>query len=278
MGTFELDCEATEATRKKLKEECIIALKVYDQCRQQDCLTPELLGPARAACPCVIGDENIAEGDVIDPPSGAAAVTIENLRLKKVIIVSKEPNMFRPGFWDIDLKYVFEYRLTFREADGSVIGSCRANSIYNKKVILFGSVGTDIVLASDLLHQESETLNADPFVLVEGKAVALAAELKYTKPKHCHGGDIAPTPNQVLVTIGLFTIVKVFRLVNLLVESRGFCVPDECEQISPLDPCDFFDSIDFPFDIFSPPQREDFVSPITIAPERPKKKKCGCDD
>lgn len=33
------------------KDECIVAFKVYDQCRQQDCLTPAILGPAIYAGP-----------------------------------------------------------------------------------------------------------------------------------------------------------------------------------------------------------------------------------
>lgn len=44
MGAFELNCENDEVTsvsggasKRKVKEECIIALKVYDSCRQQDC-------------------------------------------------------------------------------------------------------------------------------------------------------------------------------------------------------------------------------------------------
>lgn len=127
---------------RRLREECIIALKVYDSCRQQDCLTESQIGPARAAECGHIGSEHYQEGDVIDPPANAAAVTIDRLRIRKIIIVDKEPNAFRSGFWDVDLKYVFEYRLTFREADGSVIGYVRANSIFNKKVSLFGSIGT----------------------------------------------------------------------------------------------------------------------------------------
>ncbi len=149
----------------RLRQECIIAFKVYDSCRQQDCLTAAELGPARAAECITIDGEHIKEGDVIDPPSNAAAVTIERLRVKKIIIVSKEPSAFRRGFWDIDLKYVFEYRLVFREADGSTIGSVKANSIFNKKVTLFGSAGTDLVIATDLLceYNNSKTLDADPY-------------------------------------------------------------------------------------------------------------------
>lgn len=180
MGAFELennksaDCESTNS--RKVKEECIIALKVYDSCRQQDCLTPDEIGPSRAAEDKTIGDVNICEGDVIDPPSLSSSVTVDRLKVKKVIVVSKKPNPFKNGFWDIDLKYVFLYRITFREADGGVIGSIWANSIFNKKITLFGSIGTDIVLSTDLFNDDcndSYTLDSDPFILVESKAVAI---------------------------------------------------------------------------------------------------------
>ena len=189
MGAFELNnsenftdgevlglqssCETLDTRR--LREECIIALKVYDSCRQQDCLTSSQIGPARAAECTIIDDERINEGDVIDPPAAAAAVTIDRLKIKKIIIVSKEPNTFRNGFWDVDIKYVFAYRLTFRRADGSVIGNIKAESIFNKKVTLFGSIGSDLVIGSDLFCSlgSSHTLDADPFILVEAKATII---------------------------------------------------------------------------------------------------------
>lgn len=288
MGNFQLeeerDCnevmgaEDVQGSFNRERNECIVALKVYDQCRQQDCLTHSLIGPARAAETVCIGGETIHEGDIINPPNNAAAVTIERLRLKKVIIVEKEPNAFRPGYWDIDLKYVFVYRLVFREADGEVIGApIKANSIFNKKVTLFGSIGTDLVISSDLFCRESETLDSDPFIFVEGKAVALAAELKYQRNRFEGMEDFSSQPNEVWVTIGLFTVIKLIRLVNLTVRSMGFCIPDECEDVSPLNPCEFFDSLEFPFEIFAPPQRREFVAGVTDA--RPiTRKRCGCDD
>jgi len=273
MGAFELNCNesevggAVESPPRKVREECIIALKVYDSCRQQDCLTDDELGPARAAEDVTIGDEVIREGEVIDPPDNAAAVTIDRVKVKKVIIVDKDPNPFRRGFWDIDLKFVFEYRLTFREADGSPIRptNIRANSIFNKKVTLFGSEGSDITLSTDLFCERgrTNTIDSEPFILVEAKAMALAAELKFQRRRNITAEDLAPTPNRVNVTIGLFTIIKLFRIVNLSVESRGFCIPDECHEVSPLHPCDFFEDLDFPMDIFAPPQRREFLEGIS---------------
>ena len=288
MGAFELrkdkdDCPDEGAIDdRKMKEECIIAKKVYDSCRQQDCLTVDELGPARAAECKKIGDETIREGDVIDPPSNAAAVTIDQLKVKRIIIVSKVPSPFRKGFWDIDIKYVFEYRLTFREADGCVIDSIMANSIFNKRVSLFGSEGTELTIASDLFGKYgTETLDAEPFILVEAKAVALAAELKFQKRMNMGLEDLSPSPNAVHVTIGLFTIIKLFRIVNLTVMSKGFCIPRECDDISPSNPCDFFDSLDFPMDVFAPPQKPEFFA--GVSGDIPNKRKhkdedCGCGE
>ena len=282
MSAFENECGAAAPLNDRVREECIIALKVYDFCRQQDCLTSDVLGPARAECFTHIGNKTIQEGDIIDPPSNAASVSMENLRVKKVIVADKEPNPFKNGFWDLTLKYVFVYKLIFREADGTVIGEICANSIYTKKVTLFGSIGTDISISTDLFHCGATScgeLNSDPFVLVESKAVALGAELRYQN--RCINSLNDPLePTEVNVTIGLFTIIKLFRLVNLSVLSRGFCIPRECENISPLNPCEFFDSLDFPMDIFAPPQKKDFLAGISgnIPKEEVYMKDCTCDE
>lgn len=274
---------------RRIREENIIALKVYDSCRQQDCLTPAELGPARAAECIVVGDLTINEGDIIKPPHEAAAVTIDKLKIKKIMIVEKEPNSFRRGFWDVDLKYVFEYRLIFREADGCIIGSVKANSIFNKKVTLFGSEGSDLFLSTDLFHSHHEsatTLNADPFVSVEAKAVALEAELKYRhgpRSKEHSSHESSCRAREVDITIGLFSIVKLFRIVDLSVQSRGFSIPPECEEVSPIDPCEYFDNLSFPMDIFAPPQKPEFFAgvsgdiPTSHGHSKPSKEACKCN-
>jgi len=63
----------------------------------------------------------------------------------------------------------------------------------------------------------------------------------------------------VLVTIGLFSVLKLFRLVHLNVQSTGFCVPEECEDQGDINPCEYFADQDFPMDIFAPPQRKEFM-------------------
>lgn len=264
---------------RKIKDECIIAFKVYDSCRQQDCLDNSKIGPARAAgTGSGTGCCSFTPGEIIVPPSNAAAVTISNLRVEDVIVVSKVPNNFRPGFWDIDLKYVFRYTLTFRNINGEGFCTVPAQSVFNKTVTLFGSVATDTMIATDLFNShdggEARTLCGSPFVLVESKAVALRAELGFDRCC-CDDNDA----DFVNITIGLFTIIKLYRIVNLLVESRGFCIPERCNDISSTNPCDFFENLDFPLDIFAPPQKKEFFEGISsnIPADRDRDRDCDCD-
>ena len=234
--------------RRRVKDECVIAYKVYDSCRRQNCLTPRELGPARAAGGCAVGGADHGEGDVIRPPCNAASVTMDKVRIKRIHVVDKQPSPFRAGFWDVDIKYVFEYRLTFRETGGGVIDQVEATSIFNMKSTLFGSVGADLVIGTDLYKGAGETFAAAPFIWVEAKAVGLDAKL-YHHHGHGHHGEVH-------VTLGLFSILKLFRLVHLNVQSKGFCVPNECQDQGDINPCEYFQDLDFPMDIFAPPLRK----------------------
>ncbi len=69
MGAFECDNVGSALDPRRLREECIIAFKVYDFCRQQDCLTSDILGPARAAEYTVLNGNAIEEGAIITPPA-----------------------------------------------------------------------------------------------------------------------------------------------------------------------------------------------------------------
>ena len=256
---------------RRLREENLIVFKIYDSCRRQDCLTMNQLGPARAAESVLIGEYTINEGDVIRPPHDAASVSIDKLKVKKVMIVDKEPNSFRRGYWDIELKFVFEYRLIFREADGCIIGSIKAHSIYNKKLTLFGSQGSDLFIATDMFKGDCENmLGTEPFVNVEAKAMSLSSELVYKDHKKFEEGRHA---KEIGVTIGLFSIVKLFRIVDLKVESRGFSIPKVCDEGGSVDPCDFFDRLSFPMDVFAPPQKPEFLAGVSgdipAAPHKP---------
>jgi hypothetical protein len=68
-----------------------------------------------------------------------------------------------------------------------------------------------------------------------------------------------PVNKRVVVSLGLFSIIKLVRYVQLLIPAFDFCVPHkECIAATEEKPCDLFDAIEFPFDEFFPPQKMDF--------------------
>jgi len=252
----------------RTKTENIIAFKIYDICRQQDCLDFNTIGPARAAEEIVFDDIIICEGDIIIPPHNAASVSIEDLHIKKIVIVDKRPSGLRRGFWDVELKYIIGYKLIFRGAHFCDEKAVEAFSMFSRKVTLFGSEGGDLFVATDLFGKDG-MFEAAPFIMAEAKAMALCSSLLYDcHPHHDHGHGQGSHEGRgratsVEVVIGLFSIIKLFRLVDLAVESTGFTIPEECEDICPMDPCEFFEGLDFPMDLFAPPQKPEFSAGIS---------------
>lgn len=111
---------------------------------------------------------------------------------------------------------------------------------------------------------------------------------------HCKGEDeeeeIEPANDEkhphhhphkkVVVSLGLFSIVKLVRFTQLLIPAFDFCIPNkECVTSSEDRPCEIFDSIDFPFDQFYPPQKFDFPGALESENElsEDNDNNCGCD-
>jgi len=241
-GLFRDPCKKTNPD--PLHIEPILAHKIYDSCRAQDCVSIV----AFAAETVFINEKHIHVGDVLPVPHGAGSVEIEHLILKKVVIVSKKPAAFKNGFWDVEVKFVFEYDLVFYGCNREIILCVRAFSNFTKKYHLFGSVGTDTTMATDFVGYKNIPASGEPFAMAQAKAVALNAEFR------CNHRDRIPV--DVVVTIGIFSTMKLFRIVGLNVESKGFCIPRECEPVGPIDPCRFFKGLEFPIDTFTPPPRE----------------------
>ena len=68
------------------------------------------------------------------------------------------------------------------------------------------------------------------------------------------GGDFVrgESDKEVLVSIGLFTIVQLERNVQMMIPSYDFCRPKKECVSSSEDPCELFGSISFPTDEFFP--------------------------
>jgi hypothetical protein len=232
----------------RLRSEPLLALKIYGSCRHKNCLGLSEIGPARCR----------HEGKPIHPPHDAQSVTIENLHIRRIVIAKKEPNPLKSGFWDLAIRYIFDYDLHFTDDHGEHLHTEHATNSFTRRSTLFGSTGAEVTITTDLFNNGETTMGSEPFVMVEAKALGLAAEILHKHHKRHHDD-----PPIVAVTIGLFSIIKLFRLVSLQVESRGFVIPDPCGEIIPPNPCDMFEDLDFPMDSFAPPQRQEFTAGIS---------------
>lgn len=169
--------------------------------------------------------------------------------------------------------------------------------VYDKKVILFGSEGNVKIFKSHFGENGLDTpvgsmLQQDnlPISKVEvAEPICLNARIKdilediTSHDCHCHIpanvsdllGDFDFNENEyeaeeeddrhiidrkiVVATIGIFSIIKLVRLVQLLIPSFDFCVPNKtCIASTEENPCELFDTIEFPNDEFFPPQIFDF--------------------
>ncbi|MCY6356387.1 hypothetical protein [Clostridium sp. ZS2-4] len=261
--------------------QCIIAKKVCDLCTQRDCLSPiesensRLVDPARSCEENKIRIDNnpalvFDPGDIIQVPLNANIVRLAGkFTVSECKILSIEPvggcGISRQGYWKVTIRFKFCYPIKlFRgdvevpleeEVGGSFVpkSSICACTIFQKTVVLFGGQvckcddnTVDIAFCNSLYDPCGPYSNEKPFALVQSEACLLQLELG-------QGPGVSPTTQVINATIGLFAIIKTYRIVNMLVQTNGDCLIEEepCQDISD-DPCEFFNSLDFPFKDFDP--------------------------
>lgn len=248
---------------------CIHTDKVYDSCRDKECLEDLRVYLCR-------------EGqELID---NALSVKVSSTQVLYVFS-DVEPVPFNSGYYTIDIKFFFKVTL---DVFCGLMKTKRVEglAVYDKKVVLFGSEGKSKIFRSTYRYDELDPqslmkTNLPQAVVEVVDPISLSA--KIVDPKKncsccCNQYDITSAPDficrcfddvfaqpdtdkQVYVTIGLFSIVKLERNVQLLIPVYDFCVPqDECVGTSSENPCELFDRIEFPVDEFYPPQKHDFVS------------------
>lgn len=247
---------------------CIHTDKIYDQCRDKDCLTDLRV----FVMPC--GQE------IID-----RAINVK-LRKAEIIWVYSdiEPVQFNRGYYSVDLKFFFKVTL---DAFTGIGKPCKVEGLatFDKKVILFGSEGSAKVFSSSLNaggldHQNWQKTNMPKAIIEVVEPIALSSKIVDPEDKSCcccccDDMDISTIPDEVCnvfddnfvmaqdarrvyISIGVFSIVKLERSVQLMIPSYEFCVPSkECVAATDEDPCDLFERIEFPVDEFFPPVRCD---------------------
>lgn len=222
--------------------------------------------------------------------NNAFAVKSRDAELANVF-VDVEPVQFNRGFYSVDITCCFDVSVEVFDRPCGRTGKkpCIVNGIavFNKRVILYGSEGNVKVFTSDNENENNigKECNDLPRAVFEAvDPVFLSARLvdadcpvdaqvpeMFSERLDGSLGCVTPL-KLVLVTLGLFSIIKLERNVQMLVPAYDFCIPDkECEASSGSDPCELFRNIKFPINEFFPPRFPDGTGPANVAD-------CGCGD
>ncbi len=241
---------------------CIHTKKVYDNCKDKDCIEDLRVFPTRAS-QCII-DKAI------------------NVKCRKAellwVFIDVEPVPFNRGFFTVDVKYF--YRIT---AD-AFCGVGRPQEVtgiatFDKRVILFGSEGNAKIFSSKTTvggidEQQMLATNMPEAVVEVVDPICLNVKLvEACDRRHHHSGcdDLCDVPEcicgcfddelvlsdsekRIYVTLGQFSIIKLQRNTQLLIPSFDSCIPEkECIGSTDENPCELFRRIKFPVDEFFPP-------------------------
>ena len=244
---------------------CIHTDKVYDSCKDKDCIEDARV--FLTACGQEIIDRAV------------------NIKVRKAEIIwafpDVEPIPFNKGYFSVDIKFFFKITLDVFTGVGKPT-QVEGLATFDKKVILFGSEGAAKVFESrynydsfdEQLWQKTNMPKAvvevvDPLALsakvvdLEDKMCCCTDDIDFSSIPECVCSVfddrlvLSGERKRVFVSIGLFSIVKIERSVQLLVPAYDFCVPQkECTTSCDDSPCDLFEKICFPFGEFFPPERE----------------------
>lgn len=245
---------------------CINTNQIYDSCKDRDC---------------------IRDARVYFTNSGQEIIERSiNTKIKSAEVIwvytTVEPVPFNRGYYAVDMKFFF--RVTIEAFRGvSCPTEVEGLVTYDKKVILYGSEG-NVKIFESKLSQSCENVadtwqnNNLPTAVVEVvDPIALSAKL-VSRDDCCdcdcdHCGHFLAIPENicacfddelyvgdegkmVLVSLGLFSIVRLERATQLHVDAIDFCIPcKECPTSTENNPCELFNTIRFPFDEFFPPKK-----------------------
>lgn len=193
---------------------------------------------------------------------------------------------FNRGYYGVDITFYF--RLTFDTYSAPCTSPDTAIGFaqFCKKCILYGSDGDVKVFTSSFTSEELDCPEApqytnpiakvqavDPIVLstdiVDACECSIPICSSFPQSILKNISDTVPSAGSsraVLVTLGLFSIVQMERDVQVLVPAYAYSLPDRECCCSTQNPCETFQSIDFPIEEFFPPDRNNDDS------------QCGCDD
>ncbi len=260
---------------------CIDTYRVLDSCRDKDCFED-----VRVYLTC--------EGqDIID------RTTVVRAKSAKVMwsYINIDNVPFNKGFYQLSIKIYIKVLCeaclgpgNIRELDGV--------AVVEKRVILFGSEGAVSIFKSESNGNcfcgtdchSIKTSNLPIAVLETVDPIILSSKVVEPSGHFCCscccsvdevpecvsatlGGELSDgkSSNKLLVSLGLFSVVRIERPAQYLISASEYCVPEkECCAPADDNPCTLFKNMAFPVKEFCAPG-------ISHIKDSSPHGKCGCD-
>jgi hypothetical protein len=261
------NCIPSENTRNVREAVCIDTKRVYDSCKDKECLRDLRVYFPRCTQPLV-----------------DRAISVKAKSAEIIWVATEVEGVpFNKGCYSSNISYFFKIAFDVYTGMGQPCQAC-GMATYDKTAILFGSEGSAKTFSSKFVADGGDTpMGAKtnlPEVAVEVvDPIVLAARIDEICNCSCGCGcdmDMECIPRcvyccfedelitngekVVLVTLGLFSIIRLMRKVQLLVPIYDFCIPQkECDygMGGVGDPCELFEQFQFPLDQFFPPTTRD---------------------
>lgn len=259
---------------------CIHTRKVYDSCRDKECLQDLRVYLTASS-------QAILESAINVKPQSAKLLWT---------YIDVEPISYNRGFYTVDVKYF--YRVDCDAFSG--VGRPRqihGLATFDKRTVLFGSEGSARIFSSDYVSNAQDIQNIErtnlPVAVVEVvDPVCLGCKMVDTCCDNCSSAVpasdipadicscfdedlvIGGEGRRLFVTLGQFSIIKLERDIQLLMPAYDFCMPQKECAGNPDDPCALFQNFRFPVDEFFPPKASDFVQ--TSTGQTVQSGGCGC--
>ncbi len=241
---------------------CIDTMRIYDSCSDKDCIEDTR----------VLFTKRVQ--DLVD---SASSVRIKDVKVITVF-TDLQTIPFNRGFYSVDMTFFFDVCVELFYSPHAPSKVVNGVSVFNKKVILYGSEGHVRIFTSDDEDENCDVHSVSPKAVVQvAEPIALSAKLCPAALHYGCGDNCCAVPEKicakfggefehsqckknVYVTIGMFIIVQLMRNSQILIPAYDFCIPNK-ECITNNDnPCEIFRQIEFPVNEFFPPSAVDCKS------------------
>lgn len=244
---------------------CIDTLRVLDSCRDRDCYEDVRVFLSD------YGQEIIEH---------TASVRANRCKILWTY-VGVDPIRFNQGFYQVTVRFYIKVELEACMGLGRNQEFCGI-AVVEKRVVLYGSVGNVSIYRSDpsvgpcdLGNTDNYSTNLPTAVVEVVDPVLLAVRVAEPGCNCCcacgcneiPAGVASAIPgtlngddngNTLLVSLGIFSVIRIERPAQYLVSATEYCVPDkECTVNEEGDPCSLFRQMAFPVSEFCPPSLAD---------------------